>query len=291
MKRLNLIFLITIFIFGFVIHSECAFTNVPPPNLSQTGTATVLGWAQQNTAAALNSWNDLGFSRQASPAFWGSQIVYSIMPDRFANGNVSNDFLNIPPNQLKYMNTSSPYDLPSYRHGGDIEGIINRLDYIVDLGATTIWVTPVLLNSGGEYHAYCPSDLTTIDPNFGFWSDFQRLVIEAHKRGLLVVQDIVINHLCSYNSGYTQYTPDHEACANSLNSEFWAGYPVGDSTLQGQLGFSSSFFPPLQWEYFFNRCGNNSASDTSGEGAAAVYGDFVSTMFDLSTVCVLFFFF
>ncbi|MDP2436206.1 MAG: alpha-amylase family glycosyl hydrolase [archaeon] len=270
---------------------QCAFTSVPPPNLGQQGAPAVLQWAQGNTAAAESSWNSLGYARQQSPGFWGAELIYSIMPDRFANGNVSNDFANIPPVQTKYMNTSSPFGLPGYRHGGDLLGIINRLDYLVDLGVTTLWITPVLLNSGGEYHGYCPSDLTTLDPNFGTWADMQRLVIEAHKRGLLVVQDIVINHLCSYDSSYSQGPSDHETCANTLNGQFWGGYPVGDSSVQGQLGFSSLFWPPMQWEYFFNRCGPNSPSDTSGEGPAAVYGDFVPTMFDLATVCSISIFF
>jgi glycosidase len=74
------------------------------------------------------------------------------MPDRFANGNVTNDDANISDDQRKFANTSSPYGLESYRHGGDFKGIINRLDYLVDLGITTLWLTPVLLNCHGEYH-------------------------------------------------------------------------------------------------------------------------------------------
>lgn len=259
------------------------WSSTPPPDINVVGIQGVLQWAEANTQAAQQSWQATGYPRMNSPSFWGSEIIYSIMPDRFANGNVSNDFLNLPAQQVEYMNTSSPEGLPSYRHGGDLQGIINRLDYLVDLGVTTIWLTPVLLNSGGEYHGYCPSDLSAIDPNFGTEAEYRELIVAAHKRGLLVVQDIVINHLCSYDSSYSIQPPDHEKCASVLDSQFWSGVPVGDPASQGNLSFSSQFFGPLKLEYFFNRCGPNSPDDTSGEGAAAVYGDFVPTMFDLAT--------
>jgi neopullulanase len=111
------------------------------------------------------------------------------MPDRFANGNSNNDS---HPSVFEKVNRN----LPGGRHGGDIEGIIKHLDYIKDLGATTIWTTPLLEDNDStySYHTYGQSDLYKIDPRYGTNEDFKRLVQEAHQRGLKIVKDEVPNH-------------------------------------------------------------------------------------------------
>jgi glycosidase len=119
--------------------------------------------------------------------------------------------------------------------------------------------------------------------NFGTWDEYVDLVQAAHKRGIYVVQDIVINHQCGCNTLYVRPATDHESCTATLDAQFWQGSPVGANTTQGQLAFSDTFFGPLKSAYFFNRCGANSAGDTSGTGPSAVYGDFVSTMLDYCT--------
>ena len=122
-------------------------------------------------------------------SFTTADFVYLIMPDRFANGNPEND---------NTTNTVEKADRrnPGRRHGGDIQGIINHLDYIADLGATAIWSTPMLLDNenGASYHGYSCSDYYMIDPRFGSNELFKEYVDECHKRGLKVIMDIVPNH-------------------------------------------------------------------------------------------------
>lgn len=116
-------------------------------------------------------------------------LIYLIMPDRFANGDPTND---------NTEDTSEKIDRSEAfgRHGGDLQGIINNLDYIADLGATAIWCTPLLLDNEptGSYHGYACSDYYTIDPRFGTNDLFKHYVEEAHKRGLKVIMDVVTNH-------------------------------------------------------------------------------------------------
>ncbi|GGA65094.1 glycosyl hydrolase [Flavobacterium palustre] len=111
------------------------------------------------------------------------------MPDRFANGN---------PNNQNDITTVEKYnrDLPGGRHGGDIEGIIQNLDYIQSLGITTIWCTPLCENNEAEfsYHGYAQSDVYKIDPRFGTNEDYVRLAEEIHKRDMKLVMDYVTNH-------------------------------------------------------------------------------------------------
>jgi glycosidase len=111
------------------------------------------------------------------------------MPDRFANGNTNND-------SHKDVIEKVDRENPGGRHGGDIEGIIKNLDYIKDLGATTIWTTPLLEDNDStySYHTYGQSDLYKVDPRYGTNEDFKRLVEEAHKKGLKIVKDEVPNH-------------------------------------------------------------------------------------------------
>lgn len=132
-------------------------------------------------------------ARQAESAnrksFSSSDVIYLLMPDRFANGNPANDS---SPNTIEKANRKNP----GGRHGGDIQGIINNLDYIADLGATTIWTTPLLEDNDStySYHTYGQSDLYKIDPRYGTNEDFKKLVEEAHKRKLKVIKDEVPNH-------------------------------------------------------------------------------------------------
>ena len=117
-------------------------------------------------------------------------VVYLIMPDRFSNGDVSNDNMEDYSDQLA---RNEPYG----RHGGDIQGVINKLDYLKDLGITAIWTTPLLDNNmeSYSYHGYSITDYYKTDPRFGNNEDYKRLVEEAHKRGIKVIIDIVFNQV------------------------------------------------------------------------------------------------
>ena len=122
-------------------------------------------------------------------SFDASDVMYLLMPDRFANGN---------PNNKNDASTTEKYnrDLPEGRHGGTIEGIIKNLDYIASLGVTTIWCTPLCEDNDAtfSYHGYAQSDVYKIDPRYGTNEDYVRLASEIHKRELKLVFDYVTNH-------------------------------------------------------------------------------------------------
>ncbi len=121
--------------------------------------------------------------------FTSADVVYLLMPDRFANGDSTNDSVTDQPEKV---NRTIDYG----RHGGDIKGIVNHLDYIKELGATTIWSTPLLENNYNKYtyHGYAISDFYKIDPRFGSNQDYIDMVAAAHKKGLKVIMDMVSNH-------------------------------------------------------------------------------------------------
>jgi glycosidase len=119
-----------------------------------------------------------------------TDLIYQIMPDRFANGDKNNDV-------VKGMReTKFSRDSMYYRHGGDLQGIINHLDYVKDLGATAIWLTPVLENNmaNASYHGYAITDHYKIDPRFGTNELYKEFVEKCHQNGLKVVKDIIHNH-------------------------------------------------------------------------------------------------
>ena len=118
-----------------------------------------------------------------------SDVIYLIMPDRFANGNPTND-------SQKSVTEKGNRLLPGGRHGGDIEGIIKNLDYIKELGATALWPTPLCEDNDENYsyHGYGQSDVYKIDPRYGTNEDYLKLSAELHKRGMKNIMDYVTNH-------------------------------------------------------------------------------------------------
>ncbi len=122
-------------------------------------------------------------------SFTTADMIYLIMPDRFANGDPSNDSSD---------ETLEKADRQAFfgRHGGDLQGIIDHLDYIADLGATAIWSTPMLLDDqkNESYHGYACGDYYHIDPRIGTNELYKEYVGKAHEKGLKVIMDIVTNH-------------------------------------------------------------------------------------------------
>jgi glycosidase len=128
------------------------------------------------------------------------EIIYFLLPDRFENADPANDRGGLTGGRLE-----TGYDPTSkkFYHGGDLRGVVARLDYIQGLGATAIWLTPVFKNkpvqgaSGHEsagYHGYWITDFTAIDPHLGTSKDMKELVSVAHARGMKVYLDIIVNH-------------------------------------------------------------------------------------------------
>lgn len=127
--------------------------------------------------------------------FTASDVLYLIMPDRFANGNPDND---VVPGMLENkVDRNEQYA----RHGGDLKGISEHLDYISDLGVTAIWLNPTQENDmpGSSYHGYAITDYYQIDRRFGSNEDFKALTEQAHSKGLKVVMDMIFNHCGSEN--------------------------------------------------------------------------------------------
>ena len=127
--------------------------------------------------------------------FTNADVLYMLMPDRFAQGAGHNP-------QVKGMRTyKEDRSQPSLRHGGDLNGIREHLDYFCELGVTALWLTPVLENDSPDnaqgystYHGYATTNYYRVDPRFGSNADYRRLVDEAHDRGLKVVMDMIFNH-------------------------------------------------------------------------------------------------
>lgn len=118
-----------------------------------------------------------------------SDVIYLIMPDRFANGDSAND----EPAEARGAHDRSN---PRGYHGGDLRGIREHLSYLKELGVTTLWLTPVVKNGAAQdYHGYGAVDLYAVDPHFGNVQDYRDLVTEAHREGMKVVFDFVPNHV------------------------------------------------------------------------------------------------
>jgi alpha-amylase len=119
-----------------------------------------------------------------TPEFWQRQSIYQVITDRFYDGDPSNN------------DADGNYN-PSRRtsvHGGDFKGLEQKLDYVKSLGATAIWISPVVLNASGQFHGYAGRDFYRVDPHWGSLADLQHLIQTAHARGLLVIDDIIVNH-------------------------------------------------------------------------------------------------
>jgi glycosidase len=197
------------------------------------------------------------------------EVVYFLLPDRFENGDPSNDRGGLSGDRLR-----TGFDPASrgFYHGGDLQGVISRLDYIRALGATAVWLAPVFRNkpvqgAAGEesagYHGYWVTDFTHVDPHFGTERDMQALVEAAHARGMKVYLDIITNHTadviayrectgrsCPYRSradypqkAYTPYVPrgeEHVKVPEWLNDTRYY-HNRGDSTFKGESALFGDF--------------------------------------------------
>jgi neopullulanase len=151
-------------------------------------------------------------------------VMYLIMPDRFANGDPTND---------EPAEALGSYDRlkPRAYHGGDLRGIQNHLPYLKELGVTTLWLTPVVKNGATQdYHGYGAVDLYAVDPHFGTLKDYQELVAAAHKQGTKIFFDVVPNHV----------GPKHPWVANPPLPDWFHG------TLQHHL----DSFSPLKGNFY-----------------------------------------
>lgn len=145
-------------------------------------------------------------------------VIYLLMPDRFADGQQSNNTVSDSKLFLEYDRNR-----PGAWHGGDIQGVIDHLDYLDELGVTTVWLTPVLENAGkGSYHGYAATDYYKIDPRFGNNSLYAEMVESAHAQGIKVIFDHVNNH-CGIDHVWVNQPP----------TKTWFNGSVADHLLDG----------------------------------------------------------
>ena len=151
------------------------------------------------------TWNyELRARKEGSAARKGfdrSDVLYLLLPDRFSNGNPSND-------NMKGMTELADRSNPDGRHGGDMQGIMNHLDYIKETGFTGLWINPLLENNNPEfsYHGYAITDFYKVDPRFGNNKDYLDLVKACHAKGMKVVMDVIFNH-CSVHHWFIRDLP------------------------------------------------------------------------------------
>ena len=141
--------------------------------------------------------------------FSNEDVLYMLMPDRFADGNPKNDV-------IKTMRDKTcDRSAPSLRHGGDLEGIRQHLDYFNQLGVTALWFTPVLENDSpndgknSTYHGYATTNYYRVDPRFGTNAEYKKLIEEAHQKGLKVVMDMIFNH-CGFEHPWVADMPSKD---------------------------------------------------------------------------------
>jgi glycosidase len=153
---------------------------------------------------------------------WQEQIIYFLMTDRFADGDPGNNDLG--------AGEYDPADFSRY-NGGDLQGIIDQLDYIQELGATAVWITPPVSNQWwdpqvefGGYHGYWAENFKEVDPHVGSLEEYQALSDALHQRGMYLIQDIVTNHTGNFftyssESGVSKYDPADPAAGVRFNDE------------------------------------------------------------------------
>ncbi|SNT34505.1 Glycosidase [Ekhidna lutea] len=150
----------------------------------KNGKSTQLAIDYELKSRTLDSNRNMGFD--------ASDVIYLLMPDRFANGDPSND-------TIEGMFEAADRSNPNGRHGGDIKGVLDNLDYIKDLGMTAVWLTPTFENdmkpSYGAYHGYAATDLYKVDRRFGSNEEFKAFVEKCHGMDMKVIMDMIHNHV------------------------------------------------------------------------------------------------
>ncbi|GIV46109.1 MAG: neopullulanase SusA [Ignavibacterium sp.] len=184
---------------------------------------------------------------KAFQGFNQSDVVYLIMADRFCDGNPDNN------NIGDSLDEFTEKDLDG-RKGGDIEGIISKLDYLRELGVSAIWITPMLENNMWmSYHGYAATDLYKIDPRFGSNELYKKLVDEAHKKDLKIIMDHVSNHIGINHwwikdlpfKNWINGEPGNHLPANHNKMTFPDPYSPGESVALTWNGWFTDYMPDL----------------------------------------------
>jgi glycosidase len=238
--------------------------------------------------------------RPARPA----EVIYFLLPDRFWNGDQSNDFGGLATGAAK-INGFDPMDA-NFFHGGDLKGVADKLSYLQELGVTSIWMTPIFKNrvvqdyGNGNvhagYHGYWGIDFTDVDPHFGSKEDLKQLISEGKKRGIGTILDIVVNHTADiirpkngvYEYQYKFSKPYTDASGKVFDDRDFIGSPAfpqldGEKSFPVPPSFASEADRTIKKPDWLNDptvYHNRGNASTGGESAQ--YGD-VSGLDDLFT--------
>ncbi|MEV0457450.1 pullulanase-type alpha-1,6-glucosidase [Catellatospora methionotrophica] len=242
-------------------------------------------WADEPTEAAL--------AQKSTPRRKAEQF-YFVLPDRFANGDPRNDRGGLSGDRLK---TGLDKTDKGFYHGGDLAGLIDKLDYVQGLGTTAIWLAPVFQNrpvqgtgadASAGYHGYWITDFTQVDPHFGTNADLKKLVKLAHQRGIKIYLDVIVNHtadVIAYEENQYSYvdkktSPYTDAAGRAFEDVNHAdgknGFPKTDRT---SMPYTPVFKSPADakaktpaWLNDPTMYHNRGDSTFSGENST--YGDF-----------------
>lgn len=187
---------------------------------------------------------------------WRDEVIYQILIDRFANGDVNNDY-----------NVTRGGDALARYMGGDYQGVIDRVDYLDSLGITAVWVSPIVVNveedaGVSSYHGYWTQDFTGVNPHFGDLAKFREMVEVLHAHGIKVILDIVVNHVGQlfYYDINRNGQPDSTVFgAGGMNPDQFWGDPIeivsewdpayDGRGIQGETSLGESGPAPLGWVY------------------------------------------
>lgn len=169
---------------------------------------------------------------------WSNQIIYFLLIDRFANGDTTNDRGSNPDSYHRFDPKIQNTDALKCYQGGDLQGVIDHLDYLKSLGVTALWLSPVFDNSDSAfvgwwpYHGYSPIDFFRVDEHFGTLATMQKLVRTAHKKGIKIILDMICNHVAPdhpwvrtpslwRDAGYSLWFHPHSGVDGSTSIQNW----------------------------------------------------------------------
>jgi len=177
-----------------VSNKNYLFLNLTLADNAQPGTFDIMLKDSTSRKKAQKLTYELKARNSQKRGFSDRDLIYMLMPDRFANGNTANDNL---PGCLEIADNTTPCG----RHGGDLKGLSDHVDYFRDLGVTAVWINPLLENNMPiySYHGYSITDFYNVDARFGNNSEYQDLARKLHENGIKLIMDMVFNHCGSQN--------------------------------------------------------------------------------------------
>ena len=251
-----------------------AYLNIRAAQPGEMSLTFTLGKKKQTVKYSLKQREMSGEKRMG---FTNADVLYMLMPDRFASSGKYTQGKALQQQQKELNHYVIDRSAHSLRHGGDLEGLRQHLDYFNELGVTALWFTPVLENNSPDnewgystYHGYATTDYYRVDPRFGTNEEYRRLTDEAHAKGLKVVMDMIFNH-CGFEHPWVKDPPTRDwfnlyDWLKGKDKDNWNSDPRGTSFLQ-----TSYKLTPIRDPY---------ASEV--DKRETVEGWFVTTMPDLN---------